>query len=332
MNTTAFIGCAHIHTPGFIKMLKERDDVMVKSVWDHDDARGQKRADEMNARFFGDYRTILDDPEVKSVIICAETNRHEELVLAAAGAKKHMFVEKPLGFAADDARKMADAIEKAGVKFQIGYFMRGNPAYRFLKSEIDKGHFGRINRIRGSNCHAGALKGWFDQEWRWMADPKLAGCGAFGDLGTHSLDIMLWLMGEVTRVSATIDPGNARYGKDCDELGEALMVFKNGATGTLAASWNDIANPVQLQLAGTEGHAVIVNGQLHYQSTQVNDSDIKQPWTQLAPELPHAFNLFFDALAGKDVPLVPVREAAYRSAVMQAMYESACQQKWVDVK
>jgi predicted dehydrogenase len=136
-------------------------------------------------------------------------------------------------------------------------------------------------------------------------------------------------MGDVTRVVASVDSGNARYGKECDELGEALMVFKNGATGTLAASWNDIANPVQLQIAGTEAHAVIVNGQLHYQSTHLPDSDIKQPWTQLEPELPHAFNLFFDSLSGQDVPLVGVREAAYRSIVMEAMHTAARDGEWV---
>src|SRR5205823_321422 len=60
----AFLGCAHIHTPGFIKTVQKRADLRVKSVWDHDPARGQMRADQLSARFFADYRAILDDPEI----------------------------------------------------------------------------------------------------------------------------------------------------------------------------------------------------------------------------------------------------------------------------
>ena len=63
-------------------------------------------------------------------MICAETNRHEALVRQVVAARKPLFVEKPLGFAADDALAMAAAIEQAGLIFQTGYFMRGNPLHR----------------------------------------------------------------------------------------------------------------------------------------------------------------------------------------------------------
>jgi predicted dehydrogenase len=332
MNSVAFLGCAHIHTPGFIKMISGRSDAKVKSVWDHDAARGQKRADELSARFIGDYRTILADPEIKAVIISSETDRHEELVLATTEAKKHLFVEKPLGMTGRDANKMADAIERAGVIFQTGYFRRGDPLHRFLKQQIDKGSFGQITRIRGSNCHSGALGGWFDTEWRWMADPKVAGCGAFGDLGTHSLDIMLWLMGEVDEATAMLSAGTKRYG-DCDETGEGLMRFKNGAIGTLAAAWDDLANVEPLMISGTEGHASIVRNELFFTSKKVEGADGKSLWkTGLEAPMPHAFELFLDAVNGKDVPLVKPREAAYRNVVMDALYEAAKQKKWISVK
>lgn len=118
-----------------------------------------------------------------------------------------MFVEKPLGMAAGDAYAMADAIEQAGVLFQTGYFQRGIPINQFVKEQIDKGYFGKITRICHSNCHAGALRDIFTPEWLWMTDLKQAGVGTFGDLGTHSLDILMWLMGDVNQVTATIDPG-----------------------------------------------------------------------------------------------------------------------------
>src|SRR4051794_23983094 len=167
----ALLGAAHIHTPGFLKTIQNRPaEVMLKTVWDHDVDRGQQRADEIGARFIGDVKTILHDPEIKAVIVCSETNRHEELVLPAAEAKKDMFVEKPLGMGSRDAYAMSDAIDKAGVKFQTGYFQRGVPANLFIKDQIARGTLGRVTRIRGSNCHGGSINGWFDTEWRWMAD------------------------------------------------------------------------------------------------------------------------------------------------------------------
>lgn len=333
MLNVALVGAAHIHTPGFIKRLKERGpDVSVKAVWDHDPQRTAKAAADLGAPTVEDVKIIWKDKDINAVVICSETNRHQELVLAAARTKKHMFVEKPLGMGSKDAFSMAKAIEKAGVLFQTGYFMRGSPVHQFLREQIAKGSFGRITRVRHSNCHAGSLKGWFDTDWRWMADPAIAGCGAFGDLGTHSLDILLWLFGNVERVAADISTVTSRYA-GCDETGEGLMKFTNGVVGTLAAGWVDVANPVTLLISGTEGHAHVDNGQLYFASSKVPGADGKQPWTDLPPAWPHAFELFLDAAMGKQgVSLVSPSEAAMRSAVMEAFYKAAATKKWVAPK
>ena len=339
----ALVGCAHIHTPGFINMLKKRDDVKVKSVWDDHAVRAQKRAAELGAAVVEDVGEIWKDKEITAAIICSETDGHEALVLAGTKAKKHLFVEKPLGMGARDAYKMADAIEKAGVLFQTGYFRRGDASLRFLRDQVSAGRFGKITRVRASNCHSGALGGWFDAkpdqpeaDWRWMADPARAGCGAFGDLGTHVLDILLWVFGDVESATAALDPGTARYGEQCDETGEGLLRFADGTIATLAAAWDDVANPVEFLISGTEGHAVIVNKQLFFQSKQVEGADGKNPVPaeQIPAGAPHAFDLFLDAVAGKEpaLPLVTPREAAYRNAVMDALYEGARTKKWMAPK
>ncbi len=164
-----------------------------------------------------------------------------------------------------------------------------------------------------------------------MTDPAQAGVGAFGDLGTHSLDIMLWLMGHVTDATAALKIVTGRYG-ECDETGEGLMNFENGVLGSLAAGWVDVAHPVSLVLSGTEGHAYTANGKLYFQSANVEGADGKEPWEKLPEAWPHAFELFLDALNGADVPLVSAREAAERSAVMEALYEGARKQAWVAPK
>lgn len=329
--TLAFVGCAHIHTPGFVDLLRKRADVRVKQVWDHDEARARKRAGDLKAHVVSNLDEVWSDPEVAGVVICSETNRHKELVLAAAKAGKHMFVEKPLGITAQESFDMAKAIEKAKLLFTTGYFMRTDPKHLFLKEEITKGNFGKITRVRGSNCHSGSLGGWFDTEWNWMANPKVAGVGAFGDLGTHKLDILLWMFGNAEIVTAQISTVTGRYG-DCDETGEGLLRFRNGIIGTLAAGWVDVSDPVQLLVSGTEGHATIINNQLFYKSKK-GESDDKEPYTKLSLPPPAPLDQFVNAVGGSDnEPLVTPMEAAERVAAMEAMYKGAKDNQWVEVK
>jgi|ERR1044071_1305335 predicted dehydrogenase len=329
--TLAFVGVAHIHTPEYIRLAKSRADVAVKSVWDHDPTRAAMRAKELDAQPVTALKEIWGDPEITAVVICSETNRHHELVLAAVRAGKHMFVEKPLGITAKESSEMAHAIEKANLLFTTGYFMRTNPMHLYLKDQLTKNNLGKITRVRGSNCHSGSLEGWFDTEWRWMADPKIAGVGAFGDLGTHKLDILMWLFGDVEAVTADVKSVTGHY-PGCDETGEALLQFKNGIIGTLAAGWVDVEDPVQLLISGTEGHATVVDNHLYYRSKHLPEIDSKEPVMKLPAAQPVPMLQFLNALAGaKDQPLVTPLEAAARAAVMEAMYKGAREHKWVTV-
>jgi predicted dehydrogenase len=140
----------------------------------------------------------------------------------------------------------------------------------------------------------------------------------------------MWLLGGIESVAGHIAAAVHRY-PGCDELGEALLEFANGALGTLAAGWVDVDDPVRLLVSGTEGHAVIVRDQLFVKSVALS-SDGKEPWTDLPEAWPHAFELFLDAIAGQPTaPLVTAREAAERSRVMQAIYRASEERRWVQV-
>jgi predicted dehydrogenase len=314
----ALVGAAHIHTPGIVKQVAEREDFEFAQVWDNDAERAKKWANETGGKAITDLDDL--DTDLDGFAIFSETNKHEELVEALARHGKPIFIEKPLGMATGDARKIARLLEENGVLFSTGYFMRGNPHFLFLKNQVEEGTFGKITRVRASKCHPGALQGWFDGEWRWMADPDQAGVGAFGDLGTHVLDILLWMFGEVTEVAAYTSEGTNRY-DGCDETGEGLLRFRNGAIGTLAAGWLDIANPVTFLISGTQGHAVIFNGELYFQSENVEGADGKQPWTDLPEARVAGFPGWVDAVTGKgEASLVTPEEAAYRSIVTDMLY------------
>ena len=336
MKTIAFLGAAHIHTPGFINRVNERgDEFNAKAVWDSQTARAEIAAEQLDCGAVADYREILNDSEIDAIIVCSETSLHLELVEATAAAGKDVFVEKPLGMGAADAYAMQRAIDEAGVIFQTGHFMRSMPVYRQLKAWIEAGTLGTITRVRHSNVHQGAIAAIFDSgrgpylDWLWMTDPALSGCGGFGDLGAHSLDILMWLMGDVVGVTAQVDRLLGKY--DCDEYGEGMLRFANGVIGTLAAGWVDVLRPQSILVSGTEGVAFVDDGALYVQSTNLPGTDGGE-WTNLPAALPHAFDLFLDALNGDDVPLISAKEAADRSAVMEAFYQAAATNSWVQPK
>ena len=253
--TVALVGVAHIHTPGYLDELKKHPDVQVKYVWDHDPKRAERSAEKVGAQAVPDVKTIWSDPEITAVIILSETNRHYELVLAAAAAGKHLFVEKPLGITADESRTMAAAIEKGNLIFTTGYFMRTDPKHLFLKSEIEKGNFGNITRVRGLQLpqrfagRAGSTRngaGWPTRKSpAWAPSATWARTSWTSSCGCWATSI---------RSPAEIHPVTGRYG-DCDETGEALIQFNSGVIGTLAAGWVDIEDPVKLLISGTEGQA-----------------------------------------------------------------------------
>lgn len=326
MQTTAFLGVAHIHTPGFINTINKRDDVAAKLVYDAQPERGEKRAAELGARFEPSLDAVLADPEVTSVVICSETSLHADLVPRAVQAGKHLFVEKPLSNSVEEASAMQSAIEQSGLVFQTGFFQRSNPAMRFLKQQIEAGNLGTVTRMRHTNCHSGALGGWFDTDWRWIADKELAGGGGFADLGAHSLDIILWALrptcGAVKNVAGMVGTATKRYG-DIDEYGAGLLQFENGAIAEVEASWVDPKLSAPIEVNGTRGQIQVRDGKVFYFSELVEGADGSE-WTELPAKGPHAFELFWDKLEGKElaVPLVSIDEAGEEARVMARLYES----------
>lgn len=332
MQTTAFLGVAHIHAPNFIRLVNEYDDVQVKAVYEHEAERGQKSAAELGCTFVTDIDAILNDAEITSVVICSETVHHRELATRAAAAGKHMFIEKPLAASVEDTIAIRKAVEDAGVVFQTGFFMRGQAANRFLKQEVVAGHLGKITRMRFTTCHAGALNGWFDTEWRWITEKEQAGGGGFADLGAHALDIVLWTLrsasggpcGEVERVTGFVGAQLGRY-ENIDEYGCGLIQFSSGAIAEVEASWVDAKLRTPVEVHGTQGQIQIVNDKILYYSENVEGADGGE-WTgDLPAAAPHAFRLFWDKLEGTDVApgLVGIEEAAEESRVMAEMYRAA---------
>lgn len=315
MSSLAFLGVSHIHTPAFLNQVLERG-IKVAGVWDIHLEKAEKAAEKLGCAAFCDVDQLLSEEDLGGIIVTSETVLHSRLVPHIVRTRKPVFIEKPLGMGMADAEEMGELLENACIPFQTGYFMRGFSNYRTIKKWVEEGKFGKITRMRFSNCHSGALGGWFDEEWRWMADLSQAGVGAFGDLGTHGLDILMWLGGDVKEAVGFRSYGTARY-PNCDELGEALLVFENGIIATLAASWDDWADPVKFQITGTEGAAWIIDNKLY---AKFGEEVGEVPAEKLEPEVPAGFAAFLDFMEGKQAEMVEVKDAVSRCVVMDRIY------------
>ncbi len=168
---------------------------------------------------------VLADPDIDAVILATPTPTHAALIRQAAGAGKHVFVEKPVAGTLAEAEAVIDVVRRAGVQCQVGFQRRFDPAYVEAKRAIGVGELGRLTTFRGVS--------------RDPAPPPLdflkTSGGLMVDLGVHDLDTMRFLVGEVAEVRAV---GAVQRTPELAEFGlfdsaVATVRFENGALGTL---------------------------------------------------------------------------------------------------
>ena len=191
----------------------------------------------------------LARPEVDAVAIVTPTLSHRDLVIAAAGAGKAIFCEKPLALTVEDNRATIAAVERAGVPLQVGFMRRFDAAYRRAKAIIDSGQIGRPVTYKAVGRDPFCPNVAF-------ADPARSG-GLLIDMGIHDFDVARWLMGsEVTRVSGegTLLVCEAlRAVGDIDNATVNLR-FASGALGNVEVSRNAFYGyDIRTEILGSEG-------------------------------------------------------------------------------
>jgi predicted dehydrogenase len=172
-----------------------------------------------------------------------------------------LFVEKPLGRDAAEARRIAAVIDRAGVPFATGFFLRFLPALREVRDLLRDGRLGEVVSAYASFTHDGLPSGAFAGETAWMLDPDRAGVGAFGDLGTHLLDALRWL-----RPGAELAVRNAHLTVAADQAvevaGTALLTWGETVPCTVSTSWVSKPGGLSVRLEGTDATAVVEGGRL----------------------------------------------------------------------
>ena len=228
----------------------------------------------------GDWRKLVNDPNVDVIDITSPNHLHCEMALAAIEAGKHVYCEKPLAVTVEEAERMEAAAKRKGVKTFVAFNNIKTPAALLAKQLIDRGDIGTPTRFRA----------WFDQgffndptlPWSWRCSRKDAGSGALGDLGSHVIAVGQFLMGDIVEVigqSQTFFPdrpvpqggsgygakatGNAPMAKvENEDQIQCLVRFASGAGGTIEASRIAAGKVfgVYWEVSGTDG-TIIMDGE-----------------------------------------------------------------------
>ena len=217
----AVVGCAHSHTPGYIHELKAHKDVQVKYVWDSRRPAGKEVGRPSWAAGRARRGRRWADPQVKVAVVCAQTNLHQRLVLAGAKAGKHLFVEKPWASPLPSAAAWPRPSSRPGVLFTTGYGMRTTPEHLFLKQQVTRARWARSPASVDRPATAARWATFSTATYAGWPTPTSPAAAPSATWATHSLDILMWLIGDVESVTADIKVVTGRYGP-CDESGEAL--------------------------------------------------------------------------------------------------------------
>ena len=211
----------------------------------------------------GDYRRLLARDDVHVVDVCVPNRWHEAVVLAAAQAGKHIYCEKPLAMDLAQARRMAEAVRQAGVKNQMTFNFRFFPAVLRAHQLMAEGFVGRVFSFRGRYHRSSYIDPAKPLSWRLRRD--VAGGGALFDLGSHLLDLFIWLLGDVAEVQATLETfvkerplaaGSAEKGPvDVDDIALLQLRLADGGLGLADVSrmGTGATNDLEVEIFGEKG-------------------------------------------------------------------------------
>ena len=268
---TGGIGCSK-----HIAALKQVKGVEIVALCDIVVEKAHKAAvsyDLPQAKVYADYRELLANPDIDVVHVCTPNDLHSEITIAALEAGKHVNCEKPMAKTASEAALMLKAAKKTGKKLTIGYQSHFRSDSQFLYKACRNGDLGEIYYAK-----AHALRRRAVPTWGVFLDEEKQGGGPLIDIGTHALDLTLWMMdnyspkvvlGSSFRKLADRENAANEWGPwdpkkfTVEDSAFGFITMENGATVSLESSWAinmlDVTEG-KCTLCGTEGGADMKNG------------------------------------------------------------------------
>ncbi len=342
------IGCGGIANGKHMPSLSKLNDVEMAAFCDLIEEKAQKAKEQYgapNAKVYTDYREMLKDTEIEVIHVCTPNRTHAPLTIDALHAGKHVMCEKPMAKTAADARRMVEAAKETGKKLTIGYQHRHKPEAIYLKDVIERGDLGEIYFAK-----AYAVRRRGTPNWGVFLSEYEQGGGPLIDIGTHSLDLTLYLMNNYepkmvvgTKYKKVNNPecGNPWGGwkpeeNTLEDSAFGFIVMKNGATIVLESSWAlNTIEPIQegsTVLCGTDAGAQIKNG------VSINKCEFNR-LVEVTPDLSSGGVAFYEGISGNPAEaearrwinavkndtevVVKPEQACVVSEILEAIYVSA---------
>ncbi|GGJ01386.1 oxidoreductase [Alicyclobacillus cellulosilyticus] len=343
------IGCGGIafgkHMPSLQKL---NDKVEMVAFCDIVEERARQAAEQFGgsgSKVYTDYRELLADPSIDVVHVCTPNADHWYITVDALEAGKHVMCEKPMAKSTAEAKKMVDAARRTGKKLTIGYQNRFRADSQYLYQVCRRGDLGEIYFAKAHAVRRRAVP-----TWGVFLDEEKQGGGPLIDIGTHALDLTLWMMDNYTpkyavgttyhKLGKRRNAANAWGPWDPDKFtvedsAFGFVVMENGATIFLEASW--ALNTLQVDeakctLCGTEGGADMIGGlringeefgKLYTKEVDFSATGVAffEGQSESAADL--EARMWIDAILHDEEPVVKPEQALVVTQILEAIYESA---------
>jgi predicted dehydrogenase len=217
--------------------------------------RTRRKAEEFcrdqGIRLTGSFDEIVEDSTIDAVVLATPNSQHEDQIRRAAGAGKHVFVEKPFTLNSAGARAAIRAATEAGVVLAVGFNRRFHPSIRELRNRVQTGQLGIIGSIIAELTATAAF---YRPSESWRLKPEEEPAGAMAGIGVHLVDGMIDIAGRIREVYCVTEHRAGPHGDDTTSL---LLKFENGVTGLAFCSLAAARN-YRLAVYGSRGFAEVL--------------------------------------------------------------------------
>lgn len=341
------IGCGGIANGKHLPAIRDLGEAELLAFCDLIPERAQKAAREYGvpgAKVFTDYKELLREP-LDVVYVCTPNRSHCPITVDALHAGKHVMCEKPMALNYKEAMSMVKASEETGKLLTIGYQNRYRPDSQYLKAECQAGALGEVYFAKAKAIRRRAVP-----TWGVFLDAYQQGGGPLIDIGTHALDLTLWMMDNYApkyavgtvyhKLNQETQTGNAWGDWDpekftVEDSAFGFVVMENGATISLESSWalNTLdVEEAKTVLCGTKAGADMheglrINGVKHGRQyvTQPDLNAGGAAYYEGKTETPGLAEqrAFIHAVKGEGELTVLPRQAATVTRILEGIYESA---------
>jgi predicted dehydrogenase len=218
-----------------------------------------------------DWRELVRRPDVDIVDICTPPGTHAEIAAAAAATGKAVICEKPLAISYGQAFSAMESARRANVLNAVGFNYRRLPAVSLMKRMVDEGAVGKVRLWRGVWLSDEFVDPGIPFDWRF---DRAVGGSTIADLGSHLIDMALWMVGDVAEVSAQSDTfvtersdpsGGGPVPVTVDDASSALLRFQGGARGVVEMARTAVRRPCDftIEVNGDRGTLVFEYARLN---------------------------------------------------------------------